>query len=324
MNVNKTDLEFKGGWGVNRGMKGVLVIAVALLCMHSTVQAEPIAGTIKTEPKTGMEFVWVPSGCFKMGSDSGAADEKPVHEVCFNQGFWMGKYEVTQAQYQRVMEENPSEFKSDPNKPVEKVNWSDARFMSAEMSYVAEGSYRLPSEAEWEYACKAGRESIYCGAGDLASRLGWYDGNSGKTTHEIGGKKPNEWGLHDMSGNVTEWTEDCSNDNYEGAPTDGSAWTSGDCTKRVLRGGSWYYFPAGMRASDRYRSPARARDDSFGLRLVYMEKEIEDPMDNFDREAALEGVEGPATMEGSQPAFPLERAETSTSVEGDRSATSVW
>ena len=178
---------------MNRVIKGLLATAVALLlCMSLNVQAEPIAGTIKSEPKTGMQFVWIPSGCFKMGSEAGAADEKPVHDVCFNQGFWMGKYEVTQAQYESVMEENPSEFKGEPNKPVEKVNWSDARFMAAEMSYVAKGSYRLPSEAEWEYACKAGRESTYCGAGDLASRLGWYDGNSGKTTHLIGEKKPNE------------------------------------------------------------------------------------------------------------------------------------
>ena len=248
-------------------------MALVLLWMSSVVQAEPVAGTIKTEPKTGMQFVWVPSGCFNMGSDNGAADEKPVHNVCFNQGFWMSKYEVTQAQYQRVMEENPSEFKNDPNKPVEKVNWSDARFMAAEMSYVAGGTYRLPSEAEWEYACKAGRESTYCGSGDLTTRLGWYDGKSDKTTQVVGERRANEWGLHDMSGNVSEWTEDCSNDSYEGAPSDGSAWVAGDCDKRVLRGSSWYYYPAGMRSSDRYRSPARARDDSFGIRLVQMDGE---------------------------------------------------
>jgi len=266
---------------MNQGIKVLLLgITVALLSISSNTQAEPATGSRiptqaelapgsnMTEPKTGMKFVWIPAGCFNMGSNEGAADEKPRHNVCFQSGFWMGKYEVTQAQYLKLIGDNPSEFKDNPNKPVEKVSWSDAHNMAAEMSYVAAGNYRLPSEAEWEYACKAGRDSAYCGSSDKVSRLAWYDINSGQTTHRVGGKQANNWGLHDMNGNVNEWTLDCSNDSYAGAPSDGSAWMRGDCTKRVLRGGSWYYYPGGMRSADRYRSPANDSKDSYGFRLV--------------------------------------------------------
>jgi len=201
-----------------------------------------------------MEFVWIPKGCFTMGSEDGGKDERMPHKVCFENGFWMGKYEVTQAQYLRIMETSPSKFKGDDH-PVEQVSWNDAKDFIDEMSYVSGHDVRLPSEAEWEYACKAGVNSKYCGRGN-PSRLGWHDGNSDDKTHSVGGKRPNGWGLYDMSGNVWEWVQDCYHKNYRGAPTDGSAWQEGGCGKRVLRGGSWVSDPNYVRSTARYRDSA--------------------------------------------------------------------
>jgi len=246
----------------------IAMLLAGLLMLPQLSQAEPAAGTSKTEPKTGMQFVWVPSGCFNMGSSNGSKDEQPVHRVCFKKGFWMGKYEVTQAQYMRLMDSNPSEFKGDSSRPVENVNWNDSNDAAEELSYIAGGRYRLPSEAEWEYACKAGRDSKYCGPGGKPSRVAWYSDNSGNTTHAVGGKRANGWGLYDMSGNVWEWTQDCYNDSYSGAPANGGAWKSDDCSKRVLRGGSWFYIPFDVRSADRDRVTTGYRGSDLGFRLV--------------------------------------------------------
>jgi len=207
------------------------------------------AGTVWTEPKTGMEFVWIPTGCFQMGGDADKS-EQPVHKVCIK-GFWMGRYEVTQAQYQQMMGNNPSRFLG-PDKPVEQVAWDDALNFAEEMSYRTGSKVKLPSEAEWEYACRAGgAHERYCGAGGRPDRLAWYGENSEKNTHRVGQLAANDWGLYDMSGNVWEWIQDCHNDNYNGAPADGSAWKSGDCGKRMLRGGSWFNYQTYLRAAFR-------------------------------------------------------------------------
>jgi formylglycine-generating enzyme required for sulfatase activity len=211
--------------------------------------SERAAGMLWTEPKTGMQFVWVPSGCFQMGGDI-EKSEQPVHKVCVK-GFWVGRYEVTQAQYQQVAGKNPSRFLG-PDKPVEQVSWYDASNFTEEMSRRTGTKVKLPSEAEWEYACRAGgAHERYCGAGGHPERLAWYGDNSETKTHPSGQLAPNDWGLYDMSGNVWEWTQDCYNENYIGAPADGSAWISGDCGKRMFRGGSWYNYQAYVRASFR-------------------------------------------------------------------------
>jgi len=161
-----------------------------------------------------MEFVLIPAGTFTMGSpdsDSNAYDhEKPAHQVTISEPFYMGKYEVTQAQWKAVMGENPSRFKGDDH-PVENVSWEDVQqFIQKLNAKEGKEACRLPTEAEWEYAARAGTTTIYS-FGNNASQLGnyaWYDENSGNTTHPVGDKPPNPWGLYDMHGNVWEWVQD--------------------------------------------------------------------------------------------------------------------
>jgi len=164
---------------------------------------------------------------------------------------------VTQAQYQAVMGTNPSYFKNNPQNPVEKVSWNDAQAFCQKLSQITGKTYRLPTEAEWEYACRAGTTTRYY-FGDDANQLGnyaWYGGNSQQTTHPVGQKKPNAWGLHDMSGNVWEWCEDDWHDNYIGAPKDGSAWPINNDnrsqSRKCLRGGSWINLPNYCRSAFR-------------------------------------------------------------------------
>ena len=215
----------------------------------------------------GIEFVHVPPGKFMMGSTNGNADEKPVHQVTINYSFYTGKYEVTEEQWQAVMGNNPSNFKDCPNCPVEQVSWDDAQKFVQRVNQMNDGyTYRLPTEAEWEYACRAGTTGEY--AGNL-SEMAWYSENSGNKTHPVGGKRPNDWGLYDMHGSVSEWCEDWYHETYYGTPTDGSAWLSGGKQMyRVLRGGSRYE-PANISRSA-YRAwdfPAD-RNLSLGFRVV--------------------------------------------------------
>jgi formylglycine-generating enzyme required for sulfatase activity len=180
------------------------------------------------------EMVVIPAGSFEMGSNSGDSDEKPVHTVRIGKAFALAKTEVTQGQWRSVMGSNPSNFSScGDDCPVEKVNWSDAEEYVRKLSQKTGKSYRLPSEAEWEYACRAGGTHAYCG-GESIDSVAWYGSNSGSKTHLVGRQQANPWGLYDMSGNVWEWTEDCWNGSYRRAPSDGSAWTSGECGERVL------------------------------------------------------------------------------------------
>ena len=262
----------------------------------------PMPGDIYTEPTTGMEFVYVPGGCFQMGSptsEQGRNDnEGPAHEVCLN-GFWMGKYEVTQAQWEKVMGNNPSKFEG-ADRPVEQVTWNDAQAFLKKLNAthpsplprgeqretslsggVGGGSspfgrgegwvFRLPSEAEWEYAARAGTQTAYS-FGDDPSQLGdyaWFGGNSGRETHPVGKKQPNAFGLYDMHGNVWEWVADTYHDNYDGAPNDGSIWGSlGDGKTKVLRGGSWSYSPCNCRSASRFRNDPVNRYNRIGARVV--------------------------------------------------------
>ena len=219
-----------------------------------------------------LEMVGLPAGQFLMGSpdsDPDARDnEKPQHQVKVN-SFAIGKYPVTQAQYQAVMGTNPSRFQNNPQNPVENVSWDDAQAFCRKLSQITGKTYRLPTEAEWEYACRAGTTTRFY-FGDDANQLGdyaWYKGNSQQTTHPVGQKKPNAWGLYDMSGNVWEWCEDDWHDNYIGAPKDGSAWLkNGNDNRSPLRGGSWYNVPANCRSAYRnftYRPDYSLINDGF-------------------------------------------------------------
>jgi formylglycine-generating enzyme required for sulfatase activity len=218
--------------------------------------------------QAGIEFILISAGSFMMGSTNGGDNEKPVHQVTISQAFYMGKYEVTQGQWQSVMGSNPSNFKDcGGNCPVEKVSWDDAQNFVNKLNESNDGfRYRLPTEAEWEYACRAGTTGDY--AGNL-SEMAWYSENSGSKTHAVGGKQPNAWGLADMHGNVWEWCQDWYHETYYGAPTDGSAWLSGGEQKyRVLRGGSSYNNASVLRSAYRSYYTPDFRDSFSGFRVV--------------------------------------------------------
>ena len=196
--------------------------------------------TIMLPGDVPLEIVWCPSGMFMMGSETGDPDESPMHEVTLTQGFWMGKYEVTQAQWVAVMDSNPSNFTGD-NRPVEDVSWNDAQSFISALNAATYKTFRLPTEAEWEYACRAGTTTAYNFDDSLGS-LGdyaWYGDNSGLETHDVGGKLPNAWGLYDMHGNVWEWCQDWFDSSYysDSPSADPAGPESG--SYRLLRGGSW-------------------------------------------------------------------------------------
>ena len=227
------------------------------------------AGDTWTDPVTGIEFVFVPDGCYQMGSSSGASDEKPVHEVCVD-GFWMGKYEVTQGQWEKVMGNNPSDFKKGDNYPVEQVSWDDAKGFIGKLNSLNNGQFkfRLPTEAEWEYACRSGGKPEKDAWGNDVDSIAWYGNNSGSSTHPVGTKAPNALGIYDMSGNVWEWCEDIYSENaYSKHQRNNPIYTSGG-SSRVLRGGSWIDSPRFVRCADRDWFDPGSRYGSLGFRLV--------------------------------------------------------
>ena len=224
-------------------------------------------------------FVWIPPGEFMMGSpedESGRYnDESPQHLVRFASGFWMQTTPVTQAQWQAVMGNNPAYFKSvGSDAPVERVSWNDVQeFIQKLNSTTKETQFRLPTEAEWEYACRAGSTTAYCFGDDesLLEQYAWYDKNAGDTTHPVGQLTPNAWGLYDMHGNVWEWCADWQGDYPSGAVTDPTGPTSFGAF-RALRGGAWFSYARNCRAAYRWRARRPSdRDDSIGFRLVFTE-----------------------------------------------------
>ncbi|MBI3249371.1 MAG: SUMF1/EgtB/PvdO family nonheme iron enzyme [Deltaproteobacteria bacterium] len=217
-----------------------------------------------------MDFVLIPAGEFRMGSQDGAHDEKPVHVVRITKPFYLGKYQVTQGQWQAVMGNNPSRFTGDSNRPVETVSWDDAQEFLGRLSKKEGPRYRLPTEAEWEYAARAGSTGMYC-FGDDPQQLrdyAWYSENAEGTTHPVGQLKPNAWGLYDMHGNVWEWVSDWYDGSYyqKGPTDDPHGPEQGEA--KVLRGGSWYVHPQVARASLRFRHAPGDRVVVSGLRCA--------------------------------------------------------
>ncbi len=207
------------------------------------------------------DMVVIPSGSFLMGSNEkfASAIESPQHIVKVK-SFALGKFEVTQEQWYSAMGSNPSINKGG-KLPVEYVTWYEAQLFVQKLSQKTGKKYRLPSEAEWEYAARGGSTTSYPW-GDSDAQLHDYAWSYpiAKATNIVGLKKPNQFGLFDMIGNVFEWTQDCVNYNYHGAPTDGSAWTKGKCSLRIQRGGSWNYGDLrGLRSA--YRSYSYIESD---------------------------------------------------------------
>ena len=261
------------------------------LTQHRTVafgdveddRSELVEGTERTfplpvpegDPPIDMAFVWIEPGVFQMGSDDGDSDERPVHEVEISRGFWLGKYEVTQGEWESVMGRNPSYFEGDARLPVETVSWNDVQEFIAKLNAASGSSvYRLPTEAEWEYACRAGtqtRWSLGDDDGDDASQLdkyAWYACNDDCDTKVVGRKGPNGWGLYDMHGNVWEWVQDWySSGYYNSSPrVDPPGPTSGSF--RVSRGGHVYYSARNVRSANRNYDSPDVRGRYIGVRLV--------------------------------------------------------
>lgn len=213
------------------------------------------------------EMVTISAGSFEMGLNGVSNNEKPIHHVVIAQSFAMGKTEVTQGQWRAIMGNNPSYFSNcGDNCPVEQVSWNDTQEFIRLLNQKTGKQYRLPSEAEWEYACRAGGSHQHCG-NDSMDSVGWHSGNKSNPTHPVGLKQANAFGLFDMNGNVNEWVEDSYHDNFNAAPADGSAWL-GDGVQHVLRGGSWNYPPQLTRAAIRFGDKATNHVNSNGFRLA--------------------------------------------------------
>jgi formylglycine-generating enzyme required for sulfatase activity len=229
-----------------------------------------------------LEMVKIPGGRFLMGSPEMEAkrddNESRQHDVDVPE-FWMGKYVVTQQQWQAIMGNEPSYFKG-KNRPVERVSWNNATKFCQKLSKKTGRDYRLPSEAEWEYACRAGTTTPFYLGETITGELANYDasntyadeqkGEDREQTTPVGQFPPNAFGLYDMHGNVWEWCQDVWHSTYDGAPDDGSAWVNGsNSRRRVLRGGSWFNYPRWCRSANRFNYISDEADSyGIGFRLV--------------------------------------------------------
>ena len=215
----------------------------------------------------GMKFAYIPAGKFLMGSppdEGGWFSDEVQHEVTISRGFYLGITEVTQGQWKAVMGHNPSWFKGN-RLPVERVSWDDAVRFCRRLGQKEGRRYRLPTEAEWEYACRAESTGPYAGTGNL-DEMGWHVGNSGNETHPVGTKQPNAWGLYDMHGNVSEWCRDWYGE-YPRREVRDPAGPS-ESVARVLRGGSWSYPPRICRPASRSRDERSMRYNDIGFRVL--------------------------------------------------------
>jgi len=274
--VGKETKNRKGLWFVlTLVVIGIIIAAINQSGQRKTTTnrpANPNAGDVITN-SIGMKLIHIPAGEFMMGSPSDEKDrqndEGPQHKVKISKSFYMGVYEVTQKQYKAVMGNNPSNFKGD-NLPVENVSWDDTVEFCRKLSQKEGKTYRLPTEAEWEYACRAGTTTRFS-FGDSDSGLdgyAWYSNNSGSKTHPVGQKNPNAFGLYDMHGNVWEWCQDWyGRSYYSNSPAvDPQGPDSGKA--RMLCGGSWGYNPWFCRSASRDWSSPDYRSSNLGFRVA--------------------------------------------------------
>ncbi len=240
--------------------------------------------TIMLPGEVPLEMVWIPGGTFTMGSPAAEADrnidEGPQHSVTLN-GFWTGKYQLTKRQWTAVMGTSPwilhVNVIGDGESPAVFVSWNNAQDFIDALNVLTGQTFRLPSEAEWEYACRAGTTTRFYWGDDPAYTVingyAWWSGNTGPAAeawaHLVGQKRPNGWGLYDMSGNVWEWCQDFYSSDYSGAPTDGSAWEFPGGSDRVLRGGFWNGTAAFCRSAARLGGdPEALAGSNYGFRLA--------------------------------------------------------
>lgn len=226
-------------------------------------------------PVTGMTFLWIQGGCFSMGLDSQPPlSSSPAHSVCVD-GFWLSEHEVTQQAWLDIMGNNPSYFKRGGRYPVESITWDEAQLFTRKLSELGKAAYRLPTEAEWEYACTGGGAwSRYCGS-ETAGDVGWYGGNSRNSTHPVCEKKSNSFGLCDMTGNVGEWVSDWYSAYYSTVTDIYNPQGPPGGKLKIVRGGAWISRLSNLRAQSRSGIPPDLmastkplRGWAFGMRLV--------------------------------------------------------
>ncbi len=251
--------------------KSVLWGVVLFVCQTFVASALAEEGEEKKSEQVltnsiGMDLTRIEPGSFMMGSDKGDPDEKPVHEVKITKPFYIGVSEVTQEQYEKVMGTNPSRFE-EPNRPVENVCWEEAKSFCRKLSEMEKAEYRLPTEAEWEHACRAGTQTVFYWGDNSDTSYFRCAFNSGNESRPVGTVKPNAWGLHDMSGNVWEWCEDWyANRGY--TPTETTDPTGPKAgSRRVVRGGSWCGTPEDCRSANRLGYAADGRLYTIGFRV---------------------------------------------------------
>lgn len=251
----------------------MVVIALRPALTAAPKRDLPAAIAVEIAPKVTMEFVLIPAGTFAMGTPEGTGeeDEWPVHTVTISRPFYLGRYEVTQEQWEAVMHANPSAFRG-ARRPVDTVSWNDCQDFLARLHALTGRTFALPTEAQWEYAGRAGTTTPWSfgGTGDGAADYAWFQDNAGGTTHPVGEKKPNPWGLYDMYGNIQEWCADCyAKHAYpDCAVTDpaGPAATPG----RILRGGAWGDDVDHIRSASRNCLGPEGRNFGTGLRCVLL------------------------------------------------------
>ncbi|WP_292466730.1 formylglycine-generating enzyme family protein [Methanolobus sp.] len=259
--------------------KAIIILAVLLLAISVTGCTSEDNGSdsgdsvSSSSSSVDIEFQFIEAGTFDMGT-SKYAYSQPVHEVRLANDYYIGKYEVTQAQWEAVMGSNPSATKGD-NLPVESVSWEEIQqFIEKLNEMEGTDAYRLPTEAEWEYAAAAGTTTLYSfgeideDEGPFLSDYAWYQENSYEKTHNVGEKLPNQFGLYDVHGNVWEYVQDSWVDNYGGASEDGSAVEKGEGSLRVARGGSYSSKENALYTSYRRKQDPRDGDLSIGFRLA--------------------------------------------------------
>ena len=243
------------------------LVALGVLVLGLGAGCHPAAGDVRTVrlEKASFAMVRVPAGEFLMGSELGWTDEKPVHRVVISEGFWMGRSEVTQGLWKAVMGSNPAFFQKGDDFPVEQVGWIDCQEFIRRLNRLTGSAFRLPSEAEWEYACRAGSAAD---RPDDLDAVAWHEGNSGGSTHAVGLKRANAFGLHDMLGNVWEWCADGYDPTYYARSPLEDPMGALDGSHRVDRGGAWGYGADIVRPSRRDGSGPDYRINLLGLRLA--------------------------------------------------------
>jgi formylglycine-generating enzyme required for sulfatase activity len=263
----------KSGWQSLAGLASLLIACSGVAPAAAAEHVVPVAEGVS------LRFVLIHPGTYLRGSPATEPgrdrDEGPAHEVTLTQGFYFGVHEVTQAQWSAVMGSNPAVFRRGPDaprRPVESVSWLDCQRFIARLNALGVGRFRLPTEAEWEYAARAGSTARFPWGDDAnesaVHRHAWANSRSYAITHPVGEKPPNAWGLFDLHGNVWEWCSDWYGPYADGPQRDPTGPAAG--REKVFRGGSWYDFPVSLRSANRHRHDPEGRYTAVGLRLVWM------------------------------------------------------